>query len=131
MSPGKLQNEENEKLDKISAMSNCIIDLKKHQAKLVAEKDSLVKEKCLRLKKMRMEEHKQKTSELDEKERELCRQTNQLVDDFINTSDNTPFHNALVHILGNLKGTLKNTIKCETLTSREKLDSTLMGGNSI
>lgn len=63
-----------------------------------------MKEKCMRLKKLRMEDYKQQSMKMDEKERELRRKTNQLVDDLVKTCDDTPFHNALIQILGNLKG---------------------------
>lgn len=42
--------------------------------------------------------------ELEAKERELCKKTNQLVDELVDTCDDTPFHKALIKILGNMKG---------------------------
>ena len=44
--------------------------------------------------------------EMDAKERELCKKTNQLVDELVDTCDETPFHKALIKILGNMKGEL-------------------------
>lgn len=41
---------------------------------------------------------------MDEREKELCRKTNKLVDELMDTCDETPFHQALLNILGNLKG---------------------------
>ena len=105
VSPGDLQDIENEKLDRISSLSSSLLDLKKRQGQLAIERDKLIQEKCQRLKVMRMEEHKRKTADIDEKERELCRKTNELVDEFVRSCDKTPFHTALIQILGNLKGT--------------------------
>lgn len=63
-----------------------------------------MRDKCEQVKKRRLEEYKRKSNELDEKERELCRKTNQLVDELVFICDDTPFHKALIKILGNLKG---------------------------
>lgn len=41
---------------------------------------------------------------MDEKERELCRRTTELVDNLADSCDETPFNKALLQILGNLKG---------------------------
>ena len=57
---------------------------------------------------MRLEHYKQMSQELDEKERELCKKTKQLVDDLVATCDDTPFYKALIKILGNLKGLYYN-----------------------
>ena len=43
-------------------------------------------------------------AELDNKERELCKRTNQLIQELVETCENTPFHKALLKILGNMKG---------------------------
>ena len=56
------------------------------------------------VKKKRIEEYKQMAKELDAKERELCKRTSQLVDELVDTCEDTPFHKALIKILGNLKG---------------------------
>ena len=109
MSPGKLLEVEQEKLDKISSLSSAMLDLKKRQLSLEKEKSLITQEKCSRLKKLRHDEYKGKANEMDEKERNLCRKTNRLVDEFISTCDETPFHKALVHILENLKGTFTLT----------------------
>ena len=53
---------------------------------------------------MRLEEYKKKTKELDKKERAHCRRTNQLMEELVETCDETPFHKALIKILGNMKG---------------------------
>lgn len=81
-----------------------LLDLKKKQWDLNAEKTVNLRTKCEMVKKMRLEAYKAKTNELDAKERELCRKTNQLVDELVATCDDTPFHKALIKILGNLKG---------------------------
>lgn len=104
MSPEKLQEVEQQKLDKISSLSANLIELKKRQLRLEDERNNLMKEKCSRLKKLKLEEHRGKTTEADEKEKELCRKTNQLVNEVVDACDDTPFHNALIEILGNLKG---------------------------
>lgn len=54
-----------------------------------------------------MEVYKEKSLQLDEKERELCRKTNQLVEDLAATCEDTPFHKALIKILKNMKGNIK------------------------
>lgn len=53
---------------------------------------------------LRLEEYKQKSIEMDEKERALCRHTNKLIDQLVDCSDGTPFQKALIQILGNMKG---------------------------
>ena len=63
-----------------------------------------MKTKCEMVKKMRLQEYKDKTMEMDKKERELCRKTNQLVDELVEACEDTPFQKALLKILGNLKG---------------------------
>lgn len=65
-----------------------------------------IKTKCEMLKKMKMEEYKQKSNDLDDKERELCRKTNQLVDELLAVCDNSPFQKALLKLLSNMKGNL-------------------------
>ena len=104
LSPGKLHEVEQKKLDQISILSSNLLELKKRQSQLEVEKNNLMKEKCERQRKIRLEEYHGKTAQMDEKERELCRKTNQLVDELVEICDNTPFHNALIQILGNLKG---------------------------
>ena len=99
---------EQEKLDKISSLSSTLLDLKKRQSKLQSEKNKIMKDKCSRLKKLSQEEQKGKKTEMDEKEKELCRNTNKLVDEFINTCDDSAFNKALVHILGNMKGMIND-----------------------
>ena len=94
-----------EKLNKISEMSGDIIDLKKKRSALIAEKTIEMKNKSEKMKKQRLMQYKEKAKELDEKERNLCRKTNQLVDELVSTCDDTPFHKALIKILRNLKGT--------------------------
>lgn len=110
MSPGRMQEAESEKLDQISSISSSLLELKKRYSKLAEEKENLMRDKLIRLKKNRIEEHKQKASQLDEKERELCRRTNELVDKLLKTSDDSPFHRALMDVLGNMKGKIKNFI---------------------
>ena len=107
LSPGQLLEVEQDKLDKISSLSCNLVELRKRQAQLEDEKNNLMKENCSRIQKKRLEEHKGKRAEVDEKERELCRKTNELVDDLVNTCDDTPFHQALIQILQNLKGAIK------------------------
>lgn len=85
-------------------MSITMLDLKKKQKDLHNEKAVYLRTKCEAVKKMRLEAYKQKSNELDAKERELCLKTNQLVDELVATCDNTPFHKALIKILSNLKG---------------------------
>lgn len=81
-----------------------MLDLKKKQKDLNEEKNVNLRTKCEQVKKLRLEAYKQKSNELDAKERELCRKTNQLVDELVAICDDTPFHKALIKILGNLKG---------------------------
>ena len=104
LSPGKLQEVEQEKLDNISSLSSNLLELKKRQGQLEVEKNNIMKDKCERLRKLRLEEYKGKTKELDAREIELRRKTNQVVDEFVNSCDDSPFHRALVQILGNFKG---------------------------
>lgn len=85
-------------------MSITMLDLKKKQKDLNEEKNVNLRTKCEQVKKLRLEAYKQKSNELDAKERELCRKTNQLVDELVAICDDTPFHKALIKILGNLKG---------------------------
>lgn len=110
MSPGKIQEAESQKLDTISELSSRLLDLKKTHSWLLEQKVKNLKTKCHRLKKVRIEEYKAKSNELDEKEREICRKTTKLVDELASTCDDTPFHKALLKILENLKGKLRNKI---------------------
>lgn len=66
-----------------------------------------MKEKFEQQSKLRLEEYRGRTVEMDEREKELCLKTNQLVDELVTTCEETPFHKALLHILGNMKGTIK------------------------
>ena len=104
MSPGKLLEAEQSKLEKLSVLSTSILELNQRQCQLNEEKDEIMKQKYDKLKKMRLEEYKLKSAEIDEKERELCRQTNHLMDELINTGDDSNFHKALIQILSNMKG---------------------------
>ena len=65
-----------------------------------------MKDKCEEIKKFRMEEHRQKSNDLSEKERALTRKTNQLIDDLMAECEDTPFHKALIRILKNVKGSI-------------------------
>ena len=118
MSPGKLHELGNEKLDKIASLSSSLVDLKLRQEKLLQEKDKLMKEKSLKIKASRIAEFNQKTTEMDEKERDLCRKTNQLVDDFVQNCDDSPFQKALINILNNLKGIFFSTYCVPTVDSK-------------
>ena len=51
-----------------------------------------------------MDQYKEMAAVLDAKERELCKKTNQLVDELVDSCDESPFHKALIKILGNMKG---------------------------
>lgn len=104
MSPGKLLQVEQKKLDDIYSLSTNLVDLKKRQSQLSNEKDNLLKEKCERIKKMRLDEFKGKSLEMDEKEKDLCKKTNLLVDQLVNTCGEIPFNKALIDILRNFKG---------------------------
>ena len=84
-----------------------MLDLKKKQKDLNDEKAVHLRTKCELIKKMRLASYKEKSDALDAKERELCRKTNQLVDELVAECDDTPFHQALIKILGNLKGNKK------------------------
>ena len=104
LSPVRLQVAEQAKLDSITEMSTSLLDLNKKRASLDAEKTIQLRTKCEVVKKLRIQAYKQKASELDAKERELCRKTNQLADELVAHCDDTPFNKALIKILGNLKG---------------------------
>lgn len=104
ISPEQLLEVEAQKLDKISELSSSLVELKKTQSQLRIDETKEIESKCARIKKMRLEEYKKMTKELDAKERDLCRKTNQLVDELVATCDDTPFHKALINILSNLKG---------------------------
>ena len=65
-----------------------------------------MKNKSEMVRKIRLQEYKDKSKELDERERDLCQKTNQLVDELVTASDDTPFHNGLIKVLKNLKGAL-------------------------
>ena len=58
------------------------------------------------MRKLRQDEYNGKATEMDEKERELCRRTNRLVQEFVSSCDETTFNKTLVNILGNMKGKL-------------------------
>lgn len=88
-------------------MSNALMDLKKKQSSLLVERTSQMKNKSEIVRKMRLQEYKDKSRELDERERDLCQKTKELVDELVSASDDTPFHRALIKILKNLKGTKK------------------------
>lgn len=104
LSPEQFQEFEREKLDSIAKYSLSLLDLKKKQADLIKKKQVDVKNKSTLIKKKRLEEYAQQRKELDTKEKELCRKTNQLVDELVETCDDSQFHKALIKILGNLKG---------------------------
>lgn len=97
---------EQEKLDQICNQSASLIELKERQCQLEIEKTIILKDKCEKLRNIRILENRSKSMEMDEKERELCRQTNLLVDELMDTCDDSPFHKALIDILGNFKGIL-------------------------
>ena len=87
-----------------------MLELKIQQTKLNRENLMHLKTKCDQVKKWRIEEYKKKKDCLDEKERELSRKTTQLVEELAATCENTPFHKALLKILGNLKGNIFHQI---------------------
>ena len=99
-----LEEEEQEKIETIAKLSSSLLELKKKQSILHEENANKLKTKCELLKKKRIEEYRQKTVELDAKERELRRKTNRLVDDLVETCGNTEFHKALIKILRDFKG---------------------------
>ena len=74
------------------------------KTQILEEGSAHLKDKCEMVKKKRIEQYKQMAIALDAKERELCKKTNQLVDKLADTCDDTPFHKALIKILGNMKG---------------------------
>ena len=104
MSPGKLQDVEQNKLRNISELCSCLLDLKQKQRKLEEERTIQLQTKCDMVKKMRIEEYKQKSNELGEKEKELCMKTNKIVDELVALCDDSPFHKSLIKTLGNMKG---------------------------
>lgn len=85
--------------------------LKTQRLKLNESKAIQALNSCERLKRMRIEEYKKKNKDLDAKEKELCRQTNKLVEELVATCDDSPFHEALIKILGNLKGIFIGEVK--------------------
>ena len=103
-----MQEVEVAKLNSISEMSTSLLDLKKKICSLNLKQKEELKDKCEMVKKSRLEEYKTKSHELQEKERELTRKTNELVDELVATCEDTPFHDALIKILRNLKGIKKN-----------------------
>ena len=105
MSPGKLQEVEQGKLDKISSLASSLLELKKKQCELANEKNNLMKEAFEKQKSLRLKEYQEQSVEMDEREKELCKKTNQLLADLVSTSDESPFNKALIQILGNMKGT--------------------------
>lgn len=104
LSPGKLQEVEQENLDKISTLSNSLLEKKKRLSQLEKEKETMLHEKFSRLKNLRQEENNSKATDMDDKERELCRRTNQVVSEFVQSCDETRFNKTLINVLGNLKG---------------------------
>lgn len=80
------------------------MELKKKHSQLLEQKTSEIINNGNMIKKFRIEEYRKRSQQLDEKERELCRKTTKLVDELVDTCDETPFHRALIKILGNLKG---------------------------
>ena len=95
---------ENDKLDKIESISNNMLALKIQQAKLEKERIVQLQNKFDQVKQLRIEDYRQRKTELDEKERQLSRKTTQLVEELAATCEDTPFHKSLLKILGNLKG---------------------------
>lgn len=95
---------EQEKLNRISSLSSNLVELKKRQSQLQVQKKKISEDKCSKLQKLRQEEMRGRTNEMDENEKELCRSTNRLVDEFINTCDDSAFNKTLVNVLGNMKG---------------------------
>ena len=85
-------------------MSKSLMDLKQRKSSLHAERTNQMKNKSEIVRKMRLQEYKDKSKELDERENDLCQKTNQLVDELVSASDDTPFNKALIKILKNLKG---------------------------
>ena len=85
-------------------MSSSLIDLKKKQSVLLLERSQQMKTKCDIVRNTRIQQYKEKSQDLDQKERELCRKTNQLVDELVSTCGDTEFHKALIKVLSNLKG---------------------------
>lgn len=69
-----------------------------------------MKSKSEIVRKKRLEEYKEKNKELDKTERNLCRKTNQLMEELVSASDDSPFNKALIKILGNMKGISYKTI---------------------
>lgn len=95
---------ENTKLDEIESISNNMLELKIQQAKLEKERIVQIKNKCNQVKQLRIDDYRKRKTDLDEKERELSRKTTKLVEELAATCEDTPFHKALLKILGNLKG---------------------------
>ena len=104
LSPGRVQDEEQDKLEEIARLSTSLIDLRTQKSQIMGEGYVHLQTKCDLVKKKRMEQYKQMSAALDAKERELCKKTNQLVDELVDSCDDTPFHKALLKILGNMKG---------------------------
>lgn len=91
-------------MEHISQLSSSLLDLKKKKDNIQKETTLHLKNKCDLVKKKRIEEYKVMTTEINAKERELCRKTNQLVDELVDACDDTPFQKALMKVLTNLKG---------------------------
>lgn len=106
---GELEQEERSMLDQISELTTRLLDLKKTQSWLNDQRAKSLKTKCLRMKKLQLDEYKAKNIELDDREKELCRKTNQLMADLTSTCDNTPFQKSLIKILQNLKAAMNTT----------------------
>lgn len=95
---------EQEKLKNLLELSSCLNDLKTKQNKMEVERTIQMKTKCEMMKNMRLEEFKQKSNTMSEKEKELCQKTNRLLDELVAACDDSPFHKALIKVLGNMKG---------------------------
>ena len=98
-------------------MSSSLLELKKKHSALLLEQSQQMKTKCDMVRKRRLLEYKEKSQQLDLKEKELCKRTNQLVDELVATCDETPFHKALIKILNNLKGKQLVTAYCKPFSN--------------
>ena len=83
------------------------MDLRKKHANLLVERSKQMKTKSDMVRNRRLQEYKDKSNDYDKKERELCRKTNQLVDELVSICDDSPFQKALIKSLRNLKGNEK------------------------
>ena len=114
-------------MDQISQLSSDLLTLKVKKSKIHKESSAHLKTKCDIVKKNRIDQYKKMSTELDAKERELCKKTNQLVDELVATCGDTPFHKALIKILRNLKG--KTFLPWYLLTGR--CSAELMNGRPV